>query len=92
MKALITWLGAAMGDGENPSSMRLIAVLCVPALLLVPLFVWAGLSIRARALLEFPATVTGFIGAALTPTLTFLHLNKREETKTQNAALPGGAA
>ena len=81
MKTLCSFLGRAMGDGENPSASRLIAVATIPLLLLVPLFVWAWLSLKSGAMAEFPGTVTGFVASALTPMLTFLHLNKREETK-----------
>ena len=81
MNALFEWLGRAMGDGDSPSSSRLIAVPCAMALILVPVFVWAVLSLRVGQILDFPGTVTGFVAATLTPLLGFLHIQKREETK-----------
>ena len=81
MTAFFNWLARAMGDGENPSTTRLIVVATVPAVVLVPLCVWAVLSLRAHALLELPGTVTGFAAACLTTLLGALHLNKKEETK-----------
>ena len=79
---LWSWLGRALGDGENPSSSRLLALVCVPALVLVPLIVWAVLSLVAHSLLEIPGGVTAFVGATVSPMLAFVHLQKREETKS----------
>ena len=76
------FLKAALGDGENPSASRLIAVPCAMALVLLPLFTWAVLSWRAGAMLEIPGSVTGFVSACLIPILGFLNIQKREETKT----------
>ena len=81
MSTFFNWLARAMGDGENPSSARLIAVLCVPTVVLVPLAVWALLSLRAGELREFPGSITGFMAAANTLVLAAFHLNKREESK-----------
>lgn len=83
MRAFMSWISRALGDGENPSSSRLLAITCVPALLLVPLVVWTVLSIQRGQMLEFPGTVTGFVAAGTTPLLGYLHLNKREETKQE---------
>ncbi len=79
MKTLFTFLGRAMGDGENPSSARLIAVAVVPLSILLPMIVWAALSIHARQMLEFPGSVTGFVSAANAPLIALLHFNKRVE-------------
>ena len=81
LQALAAWLARAMGDGENPSTSRLIVVATVPLTILVPLLVWAFLSLATGGLLEFPATVTGFITAAVTLILGAFHLNKKEESK-----------
>jgi len=77
-----------MGDGENPSSARLLAVAVVPASVLVPLGVWAALSLHARALLEVPGSVTGFVSAANAPLLALLHFNKRIEAQQDGALIP----
>jgi hypothetical protein len=79
MNTFFTFLGRAMGDGENPSSARLLAVAVVPAAILVPLAAWAALSLHAHALLEMPGSVTGFVSAANAPLLALLHFNKRIE-------------
>jgi hypothetical protein len=89
MNTLFSFLGRAMGDGENPSSARLIAVAVVPLSILVPLLVWAVLSVHARTLLEVPGSVTGWVSAANAPLIALLHFNKRIEAR-QDAA-PQGA-
>jgi hypothetical protein len=78
---LLLWLSRAMGDGENPSTSRLIVVATVPLTLLLPLFIWATLCLVNRQVLDFPASVTGYITAANTLVLGAFHLNKKEETK-----------
>ena len=79
MGILFTWLGKAMGDGENPSAMRLIAVTSVPLLAVVPMVVWAVLSLSQGKLLEFPSSVTAYSPLMATTILAALHLNKRVE-------------
>jgi hypothetical protein len=81
LKSLCAWLARAMGDGDSPSTSRLIVVSTVPVTILLPLFVWAALSVRASALVEFPPSITGFITAAVTLILGAFHLNKREESR-----------
>jgi hypothetical protein len=90
MNTLCSFLGRAMGDGENPSSARLLAVAVVPAAILVPLLVWAALSVHTRALLEFPGSVTGFVSAANAPLLALLHFNKRIEAMQDAQASASG--
>lgn len=72
-----------MGDGESPSSSRLIAVLALLSIYLVPVAVWAIQSFRSDHLAEVPGSVLGFIGTVSGPLLAFVHANKRlEEAKT----------
>lgn len=75
------WAYKTLSDGENPSTSRLIAVVCVPAIILIPLMVWGVLSLYSLQLHEFPASVTGYTMSAATLVLGALHLNKREEIK-----------
>ena len=77
-----------MGDGENPSTSRLIVVATVPATILLPIFLWAGLSLHAHTLVEFPASLTGFVTATDTIVLGAFHLNKREESKAPASSTP----
>jgi hypothetical protein len=88
MKSLFAWLARAMGDGESPSCSRFLAVVCIPALLLVPLVVWTILSLVKGQMLDMPGSVTGFVLAATAPMLVFLNRQKNEETKQ---AQGGGA-
>jgi len=85
MKAFLSylfgWIGRAMGDGENPSASRLIAVPCVLVVVLVPVLAWAWISLKDGKLAEFPGSMIGLIGTLLTPLLGFLHIQKREENK-----------
>jgi hypothetical protein len=81
LQAICSWLSRALGDGENPSSSRLIAVPSLLAAYLVPLGVWAGLSIAHGKLEEVPTSLIGLIGTISTPVLGFLHVQKREENK-----------
>lgn len=76
-----SWIGAALGDGENPSSGRLIGVPTLLAVYLVPLAVWTVLSIKDGKMNEIPGSLLGFIGTVSGPLLAFLHANKREEMK-----------
>ena len=79
MKQLFTWLAQALGDGESPSSSRLIAVPSLLAVYLVPLSVWTFVSLHDGRLSEVPATVLGLIGTVSGPLLAFVHWNKRVE-------------
>jgi hypothetical protein len=83
MKSALQWLGRAMGDGENPSSSRLVAVPALLAIYLVPLAVWTVLSLRTHAMLDVPTSVLGLIGSVSGPLLAFLHWNKRVEEGTK---------
>lgn len=83
---LSSWLKSALSDGTNPSTSRLLVMLCVPAAVLLPLLTWISLSLAAHKLLDFPASVTGYVMSMTTLLLSVLHLNKREETK-ENIAL-----
>lgn len=82
MSKLCTWLAAALGDGENPSSSRLIAVPSLLAIYLVPLAVWVWVSLSHGTMAEVPASVLGLIGTVSAPLLAFVHWNKREENKS----------
>ena len=81
---LFSWLAKAMGDGENPSTMRLIAVSCVPFIVVAPVAVWAWLSLSEHKLQDFPASVTGYVPIIVGTILGALHLNKREESKASD--------
>jgi len=85
-ESFATWLKSALSDGTNPSTSRLLVMLCVPVSVLLPLFTWMIMSIASKKLLEFPASTTGFVMSTTTLLLSVLHLNKREETK-ENIAL-----
>lgn len=67
------------------SHTRLLVVLCVPAIVLVPLFAWLAVSLMHGTLAELPLTITGYIGAANTIILGYAVHNKREETKAAPA-------
>jgi hypothetical protein len=47
---------------------------------------WIVMSIMSKKMLDFPASVTGYIMSMSTLLLGLLHLNKREETK-ENIAI-----
>ncbi len=80
MKTLFAYLASACSDDSNVSLARLLSLLTVPAVVLVPLAIWAGLCIHARAMVEFPGSVVTFIGAVNGFVLGHQFLNKREET------------
>lgn len=69
-------------DGKKKSSTRLLVVLCVPALILVPLAVWAITSLHGQTLNEIPLTITGYIGAANGIILGYAAHAKTQEKKT----------
>lgn len=71
------------------SHTRLLVVVCVPALVLVPLAVWAGVSLHARALVEIPLTITGYLGAANGILLGYAAHNKQQESKAHAAPAAG---
>lgn len=59
-------------DGRGKRShTRLLVMVCVPCLILIPLLVWAGVSIHLKTLAEIPLTITGYIGAANGILLTY---------------------
>lgn len=66
-------------DGKKKSHTRLLVMLCVPALVLVPLILWAIVSCVRGALQEIPLTITGYLGAANTIILGYAVHNKRQE-------------
>jgi hypothetical protein len=65
----------------KPSHTRLLVMLSVPLLVILPLLIWAFVSLRAGALAEIPLTITGYLGAANGIILGYAVHNKREETK-----------
>ena len=75
------FLKEATSDGEFTSTSRLISLICVPLLTLIPIIVWGILSIHSGQLLDFPASLTGFMASINTLILGAQNLNKREETK-----------
>lgn len=85
MKTLIaqlaSWFGRAMGDGENPSSSRLIAVPSLLAVNILPTLVWVGLSVWEKKLIEFPGSVIGYIGSVNAALLVFVNRQKAQEQK-----------
>jgi hypothetical protein len=80
MKTILAYLASACSDDSTVSLARLLSLVTVPLVVLVPLTIWAVMSIHARALLEFPGSLTTFIGAVNTFVLGHQFLNKREET------------
>lgn len=76
------FFGRALGDGESPSASRIMAMLTVVCTIVLPMGLWAALSLHARALLELPGSLIGFMSAASALNLALFHLNKREEGKT----------
>ena len=58
---LFNWIGRSLeGDGGAPSSIRLqMFIVCMVAAVL-PLLIWAGLSIYSQKMLDIPSTVTAF--------------------------------
>ena len=81
-----SWLKSALSDGTNPSTSRLLVMLTIPTSVLLPLFTWTVMSVVASKLVDFPASVTGYVMSVTTLLLSVLHLNKREETK-ENIAI-----
>lgn len=78
-----------LSDGNKRSHTRLLVMLCVPVIVLLPIVVWAIVSLHTKSLVEIPLTITGYIGAANGIILGYAAHNKREETKTTK---PGGAS
>lgn len=70
-------------DGKKQSSTRLLVIVCVPALVIVPLAIWAAVSISKGSLQDIPLTITGYLGAANGIILGYAAHNKRQETKQQ---------
>jgi hypothetical protein len=68
-------------DGKKRSHTRLLVLLCVPVLVLLPLLVWALISVTAHELREIPLTITGYLGAANGIILGYAAHNKRCEAK-----------
>jgi hypothetical protein len=87
IKLLFSWLSRALGDGDNPSSSRLIAVPTLLSIYLVPLTVWAYLSFSEKKLLDVPMSLVAFVGAVSGPLLVFVNSNKKLEV-TANTPLP----
>lgn len=67
----------------KPSHSRLLVVLCVPLLVLVPLFVaaWIAVTHPESGGMKIDATVPLYIGTANGILLGYAAHNKREETK-----------
>ena len=60
-------------------------MLCVPAIVLVPLGIWAVVSFTKGALQPIDLTITGYIGAANGIILGYAGFNKSQETKDAKA-------
>jgi hypothetical protein len=73
------------------SHTRVLVVLCVPLLVLVPLFVSAWLAITKGAGMAIDPSVPLYIATANGIILGYAVHNKREETKIA-AAAPGGVS
>lgn len=63
----------------KPSSTRLLAVLCVPALVLGPLAVWAYLSITKGVLLPVEPTIPLYIGSCNAVLLSYCGFKAYQE-------------
>lgn len=63
------------------SHTRLLVMVAVLPLVLVPLAVWAILSLRSGILSEIPLTVTGYLGAANGIILGYAGFKASNETK-----------
>jgi hypothetical protein len=65
----------------KPSHTRLLVVVTVLPLVLVPLAVWAILSLRSGILAEIPLTITGYLGAANAIILGYAGFKSSNENK-----------
>lgn len=66
---------------------RLIAAVCILFAAVLPMSLWALLSIIAKDgphLQELPSSVIGYATSILGPVLLYLYGSKREETKANN--------
>lgn len=71
-----------LSDSKGKKShTRLLVVVCVPMLTLLPLFIWAGISVFNRTLVEIPLTITGYLGAANGILLGYAGFKTSQETK-----------
>ncbi len=75
-----------LSDGKKSSHTRLLVMLCVPALVLIPLLVAAWQAITQGVAMKIDATVPLYIGTANGIILGYAVHNKREETKSSLAA------
>jgi len=71
------------------SHTRLLVILTVPAIVLLPLFIWAALSIAKIQMMEIPLTVTGYLGAANAIILGYSGVKSYQE---KGASSPDGKA
>lgn len=86
IQSLSSWLKSALSDGTDPSTSRLLVMMCIPFIVIAPIMTWIVMSIVSKKMLDFPASVTGYVMSMSTLLLGLLHLNKREETK-ENIAI-----
>ncbi len=78
------YLKDACSDGQNASASRIVSMVCVPLTILIPLFLWTGISLSEGKMVDFPGSIIGFMAASNTLVLGAQNLNKREETKLNN--------
>lgn len=63
------------------SATRTLVLSTAPFVILLPVFVWFGLSIGALQLLAYPPSIIGMQASLLTAIFGWSAHNKREETK-----------
>ena len=73
MKALFSWLAAALGDGENPSTMRIVMTYGTTLILTI----WAALCLHARSLLPFDQSVIEVLGLLLLGKVAQAHIESK---------------
>lgn len=84
MSNFVGWIKETLSDGTFGSVSRLLMFICVPPVILIPLALWAWVTVRnGNALAEIPGSIVGFMSAAGTLILGNYYLAKREETKVE---------
>jgi hypothetical protein len=76
---ILSFLRAALSDGKNPSTTRLIATAISIPVAVVPVVAWATASARAGTLVDMPLGLSGYVTSVLTLTFGLFHLNKKAE-------------
>ena len=64
MQIIPTWLLSSISDGEHTSVGRLIALSISMVCVILPMLVWAFLSLLGGHMLDIPGSLTGFMGAS----------------------------